>query len=40
MKWLGWSYPDLLECPTDLLPVIQEAMQREAEAHRRAARRR
>ena len=29
MKWMGWSWSDLEECPDDLIPVIGKLMQDE-----------
>jgi hypothetical protein len=40
MKWMGWSWTDLSECPADLLDVIQAEMRVEAEQSRRASRKR
>jgi hypothetical protein len=35
MKWMGWGWSELQDCPADLIPVIADAMEREAEANRR-----
>lgn len=40
MKWMSWSWADLEDCPADLLPAIHAEMQAEAEANRRAGRKR
>lgn len=38
MKWMGWSWPDLCACAEHLIPLIVEAMTREAEGIKRANR--
>lgn len=38
MKWMGWSWDDLCGCPEDLIPLVVEAMNAEADAARRANR--
>lgn len=40
MKWMGWSWEELQDCPDDLIPVIVRQMEREAEANRRSSRKR
>jgi hypothetical protein len=34
MKWMGWSYPDLLAAPDDYVRAIIPALIREAERER------
>lgn len=38
MKWMGWGWDQLQRCPADLIPVIHEEMQAEADAARRRSR--
>jgi len=40
MKWMGWSYQQLEACPADLIPVVADLMEKEAESNRRANRKR
>jgi len=35
MKWMGWSYLDLLSCPLPLRDVILDLMQDEEDERRR-----
>lgn len=41
MKWMGgWSYDDLMACPAEVVDAIHAEMLAEAEANRRASRKR
>lgn len=39
MKWMGWSWADLRDCPAPLIEAIDAEMRAEDEANRRANRR-
>ena len=38
MRFMDWSWPELLACPADYVEVIAEESRREAEGRREASR--